>query len=149
MHPGALLPTGKGNLQFLSLLCFSLDSKRPPFVSVPWRWQEPRHHIHVVHQISAEINLCPGIWRFWCDITEAHHPQMSGIHLGNSAGHVSPWPVTHDVLPVVLLITCLRISLGKAIFTNIQACDLFLSFLPPNPCFPKGRSNLFASSGSS
>lgn len=147
MRLGAVLPTGKRSLQFLSLLCFPLDSKRPPFLFVPWKWQEPRHHVHAVHQISAAINLCPGVWWLWCDITEATTPKCQGSTSGTQ--QVMFPHVTHNVLLVVLLITCLRIRLGKTIFTNIQACDLFLSFLPPNPCIPKGWSDLFASSGGS
>lgn len=60
-------------------LYFSFDSKELPSCLSGGGRANKGHDAQAAHQISADINLWPGIWMVWCDITKwlesrATHP---------------------------------------------------------------------------
>jgi hypothetical protein len=127
----------------LFLLYFFLDSKGALFYLSHGGWGNKGHHVYAAHQISADINLWPGIWIVWCDITKWLESWALPLKVCTgcqrritrtwwpcwSSFHMSYYPGFCHSLPVNKHFQ--RQDWGNLFFRNIQVCDtLFFPFLP-------------------
>lgn len=145
--PPCSLPakTRTSSRQFLFLLFFSLGYKQPFLYLFHGSRKNRGCHVHAEHQISANINLCPGIWivslvwHFKSDLkAEATTPKclcrVSKIHHHH---------------PVVLLIIFQCVILFKMLLQFIMLINMHkdhgkpffktsklvtFPYFPPNPC---------------
>lgn len=112
--PPCSLPakTRTSSRQFLFLSSFPWITNSPFSICSMEEEKNRGCHVHAVHQVSANINLWPGIWMVWCDISRVTwklrpHPQMSlqavrdaSPSPGSPADHISVCHIIQDASAV-------------------------------------------------